>query len=1593
MAIAYAAAGTGVSNSTTAALDPRADSNANSTNILIMHVLYRGTSEAPTTPTGWILLDGPRNVGTTVAGRSWVFGKIAEGVENSESNSLGTTSTAIEKAARIYRFSGRVNGTAPVINRLIPAASFAYVAHATDPQGVSVTTTETGALAVALTMQTDNNVLEAISGMSGGTWTENTTYAPALTTGLCMDVQSCTPTNDPGTVSGGAETVQNDPSATVGFEIRTQPALTNIYARHFDGVDDVIHFGIGSCNLTGAFTIAMLCRNWELHINDSMIVNHTSNNSLAVSFYQADYGGLVAAPGLSVGGSGADAPDYVTHPEMEWGYTHDWVIQVITKATGSATPRYHLYRNGTWRHADGQAALGNPSTQAGGNIRIPSFAGLSFDPLDVAVAAQWNGTALSDGQIETLTTNLQSQDWFDLDPSGLWNFNQASTGTAVDDVTGNGADQTSITGTTVISDGPANWDYTISSPIIKDLTAVTKSDSSQTLNIDKKKTISVVSETDSGQILSVTHVHYRTITSVVESDTAQILKISKYILNSTETDTAQALSISKKKNLTPVIRSDIAQLLGIKTYINLTSATGTDIAQTLKITHLSAAHESDFAVTQISGILNRRFAGNPDRIRCAIGGNNQTGAFTVAILFRSQETVETSQSDLLINNFTSGGALAVGMSRDFNTGIMYLTVGGTSRSGTTQTPGNEWIIFAASKAAGTATPRGHIFRVGQGWVHENLSGTLGNPNSQSGGFIQFAAFAAIIFSKTDIAVAGEWNVELSDNDVESLIAGTGTQAWADLSPTGLWDFNQASIETPVEDLTGNGADQTIVVGTEVNNDGPYWTWDYGIVQNISITSALETDTSQSISRIILKSITPVIETEAVQTLNIRKSKNVVSTTETNSAMPSPYIDGRYARVINSDNASLYARHGEISGLFVADYSGNNNIGIARGNYTLGQSGLIVSDSDTSVHTGPGIPPNDGRIDFPTYFPFVNGVETSFEFWIKLDSGAINGADVFEANNPNDCPQLVIGDPGTNWIVGFTINISTGSFITWTGAWPGTNQTVHCVLTWDDPNNTGELWINGHSLGQRTSAGSYEANPGHFVLGDVVTNGSVALEGIRDETAIYEYILTPAQIAEHYFAGLGLIVSAIETSSAQVLNKDKQVTLVASTESETAQAISFTQEGPQEKTLTFALETDTAQLFNIDKQKTISSASEIDFSQILNIIHIHYRTLTLISEIDTAQDIAYSQTGSYSIISTQESDSGQSLSITHIHYRTLNYASETEVAQELSFTKTIYKTLVPATETDESRILVIVRAEVISSALETDTAQALSITKIIYKTLIFATESELAQILNISKVIYQSITAATETDVARILNVTHIHYKILVHAVETDTAYFLLLGGAENILPAFENDVAQSLKIPKLIPIDETDIAQPISYIKIKSIISAVESDIAQVANYVKIIYKSLISATEIDENLSLNVDKRKIITPVSESDTSISIISNKKTLIIPATESSQSQPINLYRINTISPAQEFDIAGFMGVAGTRIIVPAIEADEALSIITTIGTISIVPGNETDIAMPLLKHVGRFYRRNDWFSGIASRANAILTSRKERATSNRVRRGR
>ena len=220
---------------------------------------------------------------------------------------------------------------------------------------------------------------------------------------------------------------------------------------------DELRTAIGACNLNaGATVVAWVRKVNDPPVREAFIGTHTSGGVLAADLTTGiipdDYNLLAYGCHSSKVGD-----------ELTFVRDDGWSIVAFVHPAGTNTlGRFHALKEGvgSWEHVEAKEPQSNKASQAGGSVRFASISGFAYTDLEIAAAALWT-TALSDGQIEELTTSLT--DWLghSVPPVGLWRFNQASIATPLVDLTGNGADQTSIDGTVVSTDGPPDINYDI----------------------------------------------------------------------------------------------------------------------------------------------------------------------------------------------------------------------------------------------------------------------------------------------------------------------------------------------------------------------------------------------------------------------------------------------------------------------------------------------------------------------------------------------------------------------------------------------------------------------------------------------------------------------------------------------------------------------------------------------------------------------------------------------------------------------------------------------------------------------------------------------------------------------------------------------------------------------------------------------------------------------------------------------------------------------------------------------------------------------------------------------------------------------------
>lgn len=223
-------------------------------------------------------------------------------------------------------------------------------------------------------------------------------------------------------------------------------------SRLFAGGTDEMRFAPEGITLDGAFTMALLIDltvangGWQAilagHSNASTgqnAVGRTNNNHFSGfnQSYTQDSNATTSFTILAADG---------------------WEILVAKRssATGGVTFSKSVIGSGTWTHSVNVGASVAGSSISSGHIRIGNWQ--TSDPFEgyLAVAAIWDGTALSQGDVESLDNSSATSDWYDLTPDWLVDDSDSFATNLMTDTA-----RTSITGTADDANDPSGWTYGI----------------------------------------------------------------------------------------------------------------------------------------------------------------------------------------------------------------------------------------------------------------------------------------------------------------------------------------------------------------------------------------------------------------------------------------------------------------------------------------------------------------------------------------------------------------------------------------------------------------------------------------------------------------------------------------------------------------------------------------------------------------------------------------------------------------------------------------------------------------------------------------------------------------------------------------------------------------------------------------------------------------------------------------------------------------------------------------------------------------------------------------------------------------------------
>ena len=226
-------------------------------------------------------------------------------------------------------------------------------------------------------------------------------------------------------------------------------------ARHFSkNTNDRITLSAGALTTYGGNTTTVALWRGQLDTNDGTLVEARGDSGSMQLSSRPHHNTVVY---VAYGGDW----DYV---EAQTYSDNVWRIDAWTKPSGLATIRAHAsVLGGSWTHTNLSTQRGDsaqPITQviAGSGTALGSING------DLA-ALMIIERVLTDGEIEALDGGLAA--WLTAIGStaaGLWAFNQTVITDPVLDITSGGANQVSISGTSITTD-PPGWDYSVLTPV------------------------------------------------------------------------------------------------------------------------------------------------------------------------------------------------------------------------------------------------------------------------------------------------------------------------------------------------------------------------------------------------------------------------------------------------------------------------------------------------------------------------------------------------------------------------------------------------------------------------------------------------------------------------------------------------------------------------------------------------------------------------------------------------------------------------------------------------------------------------------------------------------------------------------------------------------------------------------------------------------------------------------------------------------------------------------------------------------------------------------------------------------------------------
>lgn len=224
-------------------------------------------------------------------------------------------------------------------------------------------------------------------------------------------------------------------------------------------------------------------------------------------------------------------------------------------------------------------------------------------------------------------------------------------------------------------------------------------------------------------------------------------------------------------------------------------------------------------------------------------------------------------------------------------------------------------------------------------------------------------------------------------------------------------------------------------------------------------------------------------------------------------------EGSYQLLIASDAPVAYWRLGESAGTIASDFMGSYDATYI-GSPVLGVPGAIYDDTDTAVRFGTGA-------NYASAGPLMpNATTISLEVWFYKETLSTGPLMEFRGTNGNAYGLHMWNHPGVgDLFVNMMGADNTTSSFSATGVVTA-ERWNHAVFTYDG--TYGRLYLNGKQVASNYSPGRTLDTSG--VL-DFARRNTTYANVSEDEAAVYDYVLSDAQIVEHYEAGIHTVVDS------------------------------------------------------------------------------------------------------------------------------------------------------------------------------------------------------------------------------------------------------------------------------------------------------------------------------------------------------------------------------------------------------------------------------------------------------------------------------------